>query len=120
MAHRSAYVHFPGTWSFPGGALEVGETPADGALRELTEEVGIPAAAVTVLGTVPGTDHGVWSYTYVLGRLSPEWTDVELTLNWEAEAVAWVAMSGLDALPLHPDLRTDLPALREALDAVAA
>jgi 8-oxo-dGTP pyrophosphatase MutT (NUDIX family) len=32
---------WPDTWCFPGGGLEGGETPRDGALRELAEETGI-------------------------------------------------------------------------------
>jgi mutator protein MutT len=120
LTHRSAYVHFPGTWAFPGGALDEGETPADAAVRELSEEVGVPAAAATVLSTVAGTDHGVWRYTYVLATLDPQWTDVPLEPNWEIEAVKWVALDHLETLPLHPDLLTDLPALRAALAAITA
>lgn len=120
LAHRSEFVHFGGTWSFPGGALEAGETPVDAALRELGEEVGVPAAAVTVVSSVPGADHGVWRYTYVLGRLGPQWTEVPLTPNWETEAVKWVAPAHLEELPLHPDLLTDLPVLRAALQRLTA
>jgi 8-oxo-dGTP pyrophosphatase MutT (NUDIX family) len=38
--------------SFPGGALEVGETPAAGALREANEEVGLEPSSVEVLGAL--------------------------------------------------------------------
>ena len=31
-----------GMWLQPGGHIEPGETPADGALREATEEIGVP------------------------------------------------------------------------------
>jgi 8-oxo-dGTP pyrophosphatase MutT (NUDIX family) len=34
---------WPGYWAFPGGKLEPGEPPLDGALRELAEETGISA-----------------------------------------------------------------------------
>ncbi len=115
MAHRSEFVHFPGTWAFPGGALERGETPADAALREMAEELGVPGAAARVLSTVAGTDHGDWRYTYVLADLIPEWTQLQLELNWETEAVAWVAPHEMADLPLHPDLRSDLPDLHAAL-----
>jgi 8-oxo-dGTP pyrophosphatase MutT (NUDIX family) len=115
MTRRSEFVHFPRTWSFPGGALEAGESSIDAALREIGEELGVPAAAVSVVSTVPGTDHGVWRYVYVLADLLPQWTDMRLRLNFESEAVEWVAPADMASLPLHPDLATDLPALHAAL-----
>lgn len=118
VAHRSAHVHFAGTWSFPGGALEEGETPADAALRELHEEIGVPPTAVCLITAVTGLDHEVWRYTYVLGRLVTQWTDVPVTPNWETEAVAWLAPDDLETLPLHPDLLVDLPMLRATLATV--
>ena len=36
---------------FPGGRMEAGETPAQCALRETEEELSIPAAEVSLLGT---------------------------------------------------------------------
>ena len=39
-----------GLWAMPGGALEVGETPAEGVLREALEESGVRAEAVALVG----------------------------------------------------------------------
>ena len=36
---------WPDSWCFPGGGLEPGETPRQGAVRELAEETGIEVAA---------------------------------------------------------------------------
>lgn len=38
------------TWALPGGLLEVGESPAEGAERELWEEAGLRGKAVRLLG----------------------------------------------------------------------
>ena len=37
-----------GQWTLPGGGLDFGETPRDGALRELTEETGLVGEIVGI------------------------------------------------------------------------
>ena len=39
----------PGEISFPGGGIETGETPAEAALRETAEELGVPETAVEII-----------------------------------------------------------------------
>lgn len=39
-----------GLWAMPGGALEVGETPAEGVAREALEETGVPCRARALVG----------------------------------------------------------------------
>ncbi len=112
LARRSEFVHRPGTWAFPGGALERGETDAECALREAEEELGIEPNAVVVTRTVPGVDHGVWRYTYVVATLAPESQRIRLRLNWESDAVTWLSPDQVDTLQLHPDLRDTWPTLQ--------
>lgn len=40
----------PGDVCFPGGRMEPGETPAECALRETEEEIGIPAGKIRIIG----------------------------------------------------------------------
>ena len=50
LQKRSAFAHEGGTWSCAGGALDLGETPIEGALREASEEVGAIPGAARVVG----------------------------------------------------------------------
>jgi 8-oxo-dGTP pyrophosphatase MutT (NUDIX family) len=53
LTRRSARLtSHPGQWALPGGRLDPGETPVEGALRELAEEVGVRLPADSVLGTL--------------------------------------------------------------------
>lgn len=39
-----------GKWAMPGGAMEVGETPAEGIVREALEETGVRCEVVALVG----------------------------------------------------------------------
>lgn len=51
-------------WAFPGGGIEVGESPEEAAVREVSEEVGLEVEAVQVLGDRVHPQSGV-HMTYV-------------------------------------------------------
>ncbi|MFQ1003201.1 NUDIX domain-containing protein [Modestobacter sp. SSW1-42] len=111
---RVGWSHHGGTWGTPGGALLAGEAPADGALREAGEELGLRRADV-VLGTASVDDHGGWSYTTVLAEPAGRLEVADLVLNEESTDVGWFA---LGALPLlHPGLAGSLPTILPLLAA---
>jgi 8-oxo-dGTP diphosphatase len=58
-----------GTWSLPGGLLEVGESTAEGVVREVFEETGVRVRAVEIVATldrIVRDDDGRVRYHYVL------------------------------------------------------
>jgi ADP-ribose pyrophosphatase YjhB (NUDIX family) len=115
LQKRSRMVHFGGTWSVPGGAIEWREGPVRAALREAHEEAGVEADGVSVVDTIVGTDHGDWSYTYVLAESDrPE--DPRLGTSWEADRTGWVDLASVADRRLHPGLRHDWPMLLDVLE----
>ncbi|WP_035758378.1 NUDIX domain-containing protein [Granulicoccus phenolivorans] len=91
--------HHTGTWAAPGGAIELGETPEQAALREAGEEVaGFPEIGPLTLAHV--TDHGGWSYSTFLAEAS-ERTPVA-PADWESLDIAWVDLERVPQLRLHP------------------
>jgi 8-oxo-dGTP diphosphatase len=98
LARRSAFCHRGGTWGVPGGALDDGEGPLEGALREFTEEIGTPPAAFTV-ADVHKDDHGGWSYWTIVVDVEEPFAS-PTSLNWETDEVRWVRVTELAALPL--------------------
>jgi len=98
-------------WAMPGGALEVGETPAAGAAREAFEETGVHCQVVALVGVFDSRFCGLNSrhHLYVItflcrpldGIQSHFRCDETLDTGWFAE----------DALPeaMHPEHQPRIP-----------
>lgn len=58
-------------WVLPGGMLEVGETPAEGVLREVLEETGVACLPVALVGVYDsrrwdsGTAQQIYKFTFL-------------------------------------------------------
>jgi 8-oxo-dGTP diphosphatase len=99
----------PGRWGFPGGVLELGESVAAGAMRELLEETGVVAEAagtLTVIDTIDRDDEGRVRYHYTLVAVAGTWRAGEGVAGDDADEVAWLTRAEIvdRALPTAPAL----------------
>ncbi|MCU1528304.1 MAG: pyrophosphohydrolase [Frondihabitans sp.] len=99
LQHRAEWSHFGGTWGIPGGARQFGESAVDGALRESAEEAAVPPDALRLLFTSV-VDLEFWSYTTAVARATRPFEPV--ISDGESEALAWIPVDEVEALPLHP------------------
>jgi 8-oxo-dGTP pyrophosphatase MutT (NUDIX family) len=103
-------------WSLPKGHVEEGETPADTAVREVSEETGIFGRVIAPLGTIDfwfvagGKRVHKTVHHYLLLAESGELSDADV----EVTEVAWVPLAELEAKLAYEDERRlieDVPAL---------
>jgi 8-oxo-dGTP diphosphatase len=106
---RRANPPMRGRWGFPGGVLELGETVAQGAMRELEEETGVKAEAagpLTVIDTVDRDEEGRVRYHYTLVAVIGTWRSGEGIPGDDAGEVAWLTREEIveQGLPTAPAL----------------
>jgi 8-oxo-dGTP pyrophosphatase MutT (NUDIX family) len=84
-----------GLWAMPGGALEVGETPAEGACREAWEETGLKVVAIALIGVYDSriskarTPYHLYQFVFLCrprdGVQQPLVTNETLDVRWYGE-----------------------------------
>jgi len=115
---RRSNPPMPGRWGFPGGVLELGETVAQGAMRELFEETGVKAEAggqLTVVDSIDRDDEGGVRYHYTLVAVIGRWQSGEGAPGDDADEVAWLSRAEI----LERNLPT-APALLPLIDLALA
>ena len=92
-----------GAWSLPGGVLEVGETTAEGVVREVLEETGLrvrPVEMIATLDRIVRDDAGRVQFHYVLIEwmcVLSEGHGTERVCGDDATAAVWVSRSDISS-----------------------
>lgn len=108
-----------GRWGFPGGVLELGETVAEGAMRELLEETGVvaePAGVLNVNDAISRDDEGRVQFHYLLIAVRGVWRSGEGEAADDAADCVWASRADIEA-GLYPTFPTLLPLFDLALAA---
>lgn len=112
LVRRGIEPHF-GEWCLPGGFLEWGESPEEGARRELVEETGLSAGTLSLVGAYDSIT-GTRRHVLLLGYLVREWTG-EPVAGDDASAVEWYDLDAMPplAFPVHGRVIADAGKERE-------
>jgi 8-oxo-dGTP diphosphatase len=92
-----------GRWGLAGGAVELGETVARAAEREVDEECGLEIEirdVIEVIDRIISDDDGRIRYHYILIDLLAEYRRGEPIASSDASEVRWVSEKELDQLEL--------------------
>jgi len=91
LIQRAANVSKGGTWCFPGGHVEVGETSREAIRREFLEELGIEVQPFERLGSIRVADSNhvlaVWRVQHVSGEITPDRSEIA-SFRWVTRAEA--------------------------------
>ena len=98
LATQRGYGEFKGGWEFPGGKIEVGETPEGALIRELQEELNITIQVEDLVETI--------EYDYPTFHLSMDcfWAKIvsgKVTLL-EHENAKWLDKQNLQSVQWLP------------------
>lgn len=89
-----------GEWSIPGGRIEKGETEAQAALRELTEETAVKASLLTKITALDADFEG---YHYRLHDYLARWTSGEPKAGDDADKARFIPLSEIETLDMWPE-----------------
>lgn len=116
---RSATVYQPGEICFPGGGMEVGETPEACALRETEEELGLNRTEIHLLGRLDPMLHISSCMVYpVIGSVLPASLEQLAPSEAEVAEVFTVPLQWFRENPPQPlsyDLVADMDTVPEVL-----
>ena len=99
-----------GMWALPGGAMNIGESLPECAVRETREETGFHVEIIGIVGTYTNPRH---VFAYDDGEVRQEFSVCflarpitgQLAVSEESTDVRWFQPAEVDALPMVPSIR---------------
>lgn len=113
LAQRPEGKNLAGLWEFPGGKVEVGETPEETLVRELQEELGV-TTRIPCLAPLTFASHTYETFhllmpLYVCRRFEG------IATGREGQALKWVRPANLRDYPMPPADEPLIPYLLDLL-----
>ena len=113
LAQRPEGKSMAGLWEFPGGKVEVGESPEAALIRELQEELGIDTWA-SCLAPLTFASHAYEDFHLLMPLFAcRKWEGIPMSK--EGQALKWVPAADLSNYPMPPADIPLLPILRDWL-----
>lgn len=113
LAQRPEGKSLAGLWEFPGGKVELGETPEVALIRELHEELGIDTWA-SCLAPLTFASHSYPDFHLLMPLFAcRKWQGI--VQGREGQKLAWVKPTALREYPMPPADLPLIPILRDWL-----
>ena len=111
IAKRPDGKSMAGLWEFPGGKVELGETPEQALVRELSEELGIKTWN-SCLAPMTFASHAYEDFHLLMPLfVCRKWEGI--VIPKEEQELKWVYSSELKNYPMPPADKPLIPILRD-------